>query len=167
MELNRLTQDLYAEGYTREQHPNFVYWSNWQNFGYRWEALLKFTWGIVTSGGGSPQGMPPMAGSVTVRRTTILCFSVHTKKRPAHIFRRDFRAPSARAAAQAGSMIMSAAPRKSKRSGRERYTGSIWSSPAGPAVPVLWEAMAIRAGAWKSGMMWNSASGAAVRTRFA
>ena len=34
MELNRLTQDLYAEGYTREQHPNFVYWSNWQNFGY-------------------------------------------------------------------------------------------------------------------------------------
>ena len=44
MELNRLTQDLYAEGYTREQHPNFVYWSNWQNFGYRWEALLKFTW---------------------------------------------------------------------------------------------------------------------------
>ena len=44
MELNRLTQDLYAEGYTREQHPNFVYWSNWQNFGYRWEALMKFTW---------------------------------------------------------------------------------------------------------------------------
>ena len=44
MEQNQLTQDLYAAGYTREDHPSFVYWSDWQNFGYLFEALLKFTW---------------------------------------------------------------------------------------------------------------------------
>ena len=44
MEQNQLTQDLYAAGYTREDHPSFVYWSDWQNFGYRFEALLKFVW---------------------------------------------------------------------------------------------------------------------------
>lgn len=43
MEQNQLTQDLYAAGYTRENHPDFVYWSDWQNFGYLFEALLKFT----------------------------------------------------------------------------------------------------------------------------
>ena len=44
MEQNQLTRDLYAAGYTREDHPSFVYWSDWQNFGYLFEALLKFTW---------------------------------------------------------------------------------------------------------------------------
>lgn len=44
MEQNQLTRDLYAAGYTRENHPSFVYWSDWQNFGYLFEALLKFTW---------------------------------------------------------------------------------------------------------------------------
>ena len=34
MEQNQLTRDLYAAGYTREDHPSFVYWSDWQNFGY-------------------------------------------------------------------------------------------------------------------------------------
>ena len=41
---NQLTRDLYAAGYTWEDHPSFVYWSDWQNFGYLFEALLKFTW---------------------------------------------------------------------------------------------------------------------------
>ena len=41
MEQNQLTRDLYAAGYTREDHPPFVYWSDWQNFGYLFEALLK------------------------------------------------------------------------------------------------------------------------------
>ena len=44
MAQNQLTRDLYAAGYTREDHPSFVYWSDWQNFGYLFEALLKFTW---------------------------------------------------------------------------------------------------------------------------
>ena len=44
MEQNQLTRDLYAAGYTREDHPSFVYWSDWQNFGYLFEALLKFIW---------------------------------------------------------------------------------------------------------------------------
>ena len=34
MEQNQLTRDLYAAGYAREDHPSFVYWSDWQNFGY-------------------------------------------------------------------------------------------------------------------------------------
>ena len=47
MEQNQLTRDLYAAGYTRENHPDFVYWSDWQNFGYRFEALLR-TQGLST-----------------------------------------------------------------------------------------------------------------------
>ena len=43
MEQNQLTRDLYAAGYTRENHPSFVYWSDWQNFGYLFEALLKLS----------------------------------------------------------------------------------------------------------------------------
>lgn len=42
--LNDLTQRLYAQGYTRENHPDTVYWSDWQNFGYKWEVMLQFTW---------------------------------------------------------------------------------------------------------------------------
>ena len=54
MEQNQLTRDLYAAGYTRENHPSFVYWSDWQNFGYLFEALLKFIWetpcGLLVAG---------------------------------------------------------------------------------------------------------------------
>lgn len=54
MEQNQLTRDLYAAGYTREDHPSFVYWSDWQNFGYLFEALLKFIWetpcGLLVAG---------------------------------------------------------------------------------------------------------------------
>ena len=54
MEQNQLTRDLYAAGYMREDHPSFVYWSDWQNFGYLFEALLKFVWetpcGLLVAG---------------------------------------------------------------------------------------------------------------------
>ena len=55
MEQNQLTRDLYAAGYTREDHPSFVYWSDWQNFGYLFEALLKFTWEVITVASGMIQ----------------------------------------------------------------------------------------------------------------
>ena len=42
--LNKLTRQLYAMGYTHEKSPNTVYWSDWQNFGYTWETMLGFTW---------------------------------------------------------------------------------------------------------------------------
>ncbi len=42
--LNDLTRRLYAQGYTRENHPDTVYWSDWQNLGYKWETMLQFTW---------------------------------------------------------------------------------------------------------------------------
>lgn len=43
-ELNTLTQRLYAQGYTRDNHPDTVYWGDWQNFCYKWETMLQFTW---------------------------------------------------------------------------------------------------------------------------
>ena len=43
-ELNDLTRRLYAQGYTREHHPDTVCWGDWQNFSYKWETMLGFTW---------------------------------------------------------------------------------------------------------------------------
>ena len=43
-ELNTLTQRLYAQGYTRDNHPDSVYWGDWQNFSYKWDTMLGFTW---------------------------------------------------------------------------------------------------------------------------
>ena len=43
-ELNALTQRLYAQGYTRDGHPDTVCWGDWQNFCYKWETMLQFTW---------------------------------------------------------------------------------------------------------------------------
>ena len=43
-ELNTLTQRLYAQGCTRDNHPDSVYWGDWQNFSYKWETMLGFTW---------------------------------------------------------------------------------------------------------------------------
>ena len=39
-ELNDLTRRLYAQGYTREHHPDTVCWGDWQNFSYKWETML-------------------------------------------------------------------------------------------------------------------------------
>lgn len=43
-ELNALTRRLYTQGYTRENHPDTVCWGDWQNFSYKWETMLGFTW---------------------------------------------------------------------------------------------------------------------------
>ena len=43
-ELNALTRRFYAQGYTRENHPDTVCWGDWQNFCYKWETMLGFTW---------------------------------------------------------------------------------------------------------------------------
>lgn len=42
--LNRLTEQLYSEGYTRENHPDYVCWGDFENFGYKWEFLVKMVW---------------------------------------------------------------------------------------------------------------------------
>lgn len=42
--LNKLTEQLYSEGYTRENHPDYVYWGDFENFGYKWEILVKMVW---------------------------------------------------------------------------------------------------------------------------
>ena len=42
--LNALTERLLKDGYTRERHPEHVYWSDWQNFGYKWEHTLGLIW---------------------------------------------------------------------------------------------------------------------------
>lgn len=42
--LNELTKRLYAEGWTRDNHPSNVYWSDFENFGYKWEAIKDTVW---------------------------------------------------------------------------------------------------------------------------
>ena len=42
--MNELTKRLYAEGWTREHHPDYVYWSDWENFGYKWDFALGLVW---------------------------------------------------------------------------------------------------------------------------
>lgn len=42
--LNELTKCLFSEGYTRDNHPDSVYWSDYENFGYKWETLLQMCW---------------------------------------------------------------------------------------------------------------------------
>lgn len=42
--LNDLTQKLFADGYTRENHPDNVYWSDFENFGYKAEYIFGTVW---------------------------------------------------------------------------------------------------------------------------
>ena len=42
--LNKLTKHLYDEGWTRDNHPDSVYWSDYENSGYKWEYLLSLVW---------------------------------------------------------------------------------------------------------------------------
>ena len=42
--MNDLTKRLYAEGWTREHHPGYVYWSDWESFGYQWDFALGLVW---------------------------------------------------------------------------------------------------------------------------
>lgn len=54
MESNQLTRELLEAGCTREQHPEYVYWSSWQTFCYKYDCLLQFNWetpcGLLVSG---------------------------------------------------------------------------------------------------------------------
>ena len=54
MEQNKLTQALYAAGYTKERHPDYVCWDNWQGFVYKRDYLAQVTWetpcGLLISG---------------------------------------------------------------------------------------------------------------------
>lgn len=42
--LNELTKRLYAEGWTREHHPEHVLLGDFENFSYKWEYALKLVW---------------------------------------------------------------------------------------------------------------------------
>ena len=42
--INDLTRRLLAEGWTRDHHPDAVYWSDFENFGFKWEEQLKMRW---------------------------------------------------------------------------------------------------------------------------
>lgn len=43
-DLNALTRRLYAQGYTRDSHPDTVYWGDFQNFSYKWDFMLTLNW---------------------------------------------------------------------------------------------------------------------------
>lgn len=42
--MNKLTEQLLQAGYTKDDHPDYVKWSNWQDFEYTREYLLKTVW---------------------------------------------------------------------------------------------------------------------------
>lgn len=42
--LNDLTKKLYAEGWTREKHPDYVFWGDFENFSFCWEYALTLVW---------------------------------------------------------------------------------------------------------------------------
>jgi len=42
--MNELTRRLLAEGYTKDNHPDYVEWSNWKDFEYTREALKQMVW---------------------------------------------------------------------------------------------------------------------------
>ena len=54
--LNELTKRLYQEGWTREKHPDYVYQSDWENLGYKFDWLKETVWvfpcGLLVQGRG-------------------------------------------------------------------------------------------------------------------
>ena len=88
-ELNTLTQRLYAQGYTRENHPDTVCWGDWQNFSYKWETMLGFTWetpcGLLVQG----ESNAGRSVAISARRTTTPCFAVPIIEKTASISHRD------------------------------------------------------------------------------
>jgi hypothetical protein len=44
MSMNKLTERLLAEGYTKENHPDHVAWSNWKDFEYTHQYLAGTVW---------------------------------------------------------------------------------------------------------------------------
>jgi len=54
--MNDLTKRLFAEGFTREHHPDYVTWSNWNDFEYTAAALREMIWeapcGLIKQGCG-------------------------------------------------------------------------------------------------------------------
>ena len=161
-ELNTLTRRLYAQGYTRDHHPDSVYWGDWQNFCYKWETMLQFTW--ETPCGLLIQGESNVGRDVAVsecfyqhiwsaRKTTIPCSAVRINGKAVNIFRWVFPWSCAHATERIGPMIMRTAWRRSWLNTIEKPSDSIWSSQAAPTAPVWWAAMDMRAAIMKSSMM--------------
>jgi hypothetical protein len=44
MSMNKLTEKLLLEGYTKENHPDYVEWSNWKDFEYTRQYLVGTVW---------------------------------------------------------------------------------------------------------------------------
>lgn len=42
--MNKLTEKLLSEGYTRENHPDYIEWSNWKDFEYTRQYLAGTVW---------------------------------------------------------------------------------------------------------------------------
>lgn len=145
MEQNQLTRDLYAAGYTREDHPSFVYWSDWQNFGYLFEALLKFTWetpcdllvdGKSDLGRGLACSDASFQGIEYCPEMTTRCCAVPMNARTVHTASAASLSLSAPATPPVSDIPTSKASRRWKRREARDSTGNTWRLPAGPTVPV-------------------------------
>lgn len=145
MEQNQLTRDLYAAGYTREDHPSFVYWSDWQNFGYLFEALLKFTWetpcGLLVDGKSDlGRGLACCDASFQgidycPENDNPLLRCPYERKDCPHASA-DSLSLSAPATPPANGILSSKAPRRWKQREARDSTGNTWRLPAGSTVPV-------------------------------
>ena len=141
---NQLTRDLYAAGYTREDHPSFVYWSDWQNFGYLFETLLKFVWetpcGLLVEGESS-LGRGLACGDASFQGidycpendNPLLRCPYERKDCPHSI--KGFPVPSVPAIPPANDIPTNKALRRWKRSGVKDSTGNTWRSPTEPTAP--------------------------------
>lgn len=145
MEQNQLTRDLYAAGCTRENHPSFVYWSDWQNFGYLFEALLKFTWetpcGLLVDGKSDlGRGLAccdaSFQGIDYCPEMTTHCCAAPMNARTVHTASAAFLSLSAPATPPANGILSSKAPRRWKRREVRDSTGNTWRLPAGSTVLV-------------------------------
>lgn len=124
-ELNALTRRLYAEGYTRENHPDTVYWSDFQNLGYKWETLLGFTWetpcglliqGESDIGRGLACGEAAYQGVWYCPENDNPLLPCPYEKRTARLYLLDSRQPSVPAIRQSGNTTISKVSKRQRMS---------------------------------------------------
>ena len=153
--------------------PPFVYWSDWQNFGYLFEALLKFTWetpcGLLVDGKSDlGRGLACCDASFQgidycPENDNPLLRCPHERKDCPHSISGFPVSLSAPATPPANGILSSKAPRRWKQREARDSTGNTWRLPEAPTAPAWLAVMAMMAAVLKSNTMWSSVFAAAAR----